>query len=149
MKDETKGASEAMEKIEHKPVRVIMKWDADKEISPEVQREDELVDWAQALHHNAMRIAAAGVLAATGSLEKAASVLEWARFAVPPGYFPEGHEGDDYFPHEEEVLQLWVEEEAGKIEGVTETVGFYLAGSGKLLDRLDEHTADSDEEGGE
>jgi hypothetical protein len=35
----------------------------------------------------------------------------------------------------EEALRLWVEEEAGRIEQTIETVGFYLAGRGKLLDK--------------
>lgn len=77
-----------------------------------------------------MLIAAAGVLASEGSLEKAASVLEW------PG-FPEGHEGHDYFPNDEEALKLWVEGEAERIEGVIGLEGFRLAATGTLMDEAE------------
>ncbi len=124
-------------KIEHKDVRVILGPEKAAKAPPDVKKEARLIDWAQALHANAMLIAAAGVLAAEGSLEKAASVLWWAGFAVPAGYFPEGHEGDGYMPSDEEALRLWVEGEAGRIEGVIGTVGFRLAAAGALMDEAD------------
>ena len=122
--------------IDHKDVRVVLKRDAE-ELPPDVEREDKLVRWTSALHENAMRIAAAGVLAQEGSLEKAASVLWWAGFAVPAGYFPDGHEGEFLEGNDEEALRLWVEGEAARIERTTETVGFYLAATGRLLDKTD------------
>ena len=126
----------AEKKIEHKNVRVIL--DPEKAAAPpDVKKEGHLIDWAGALHENSMLIAAAGVLAAEGSLEKAASVLSWAGFGVPAGYFPEGHEGDLYWPNDEEALRLWVEAEAGRIEGGVGTVGFHLAATGALMDRAD------------
>jgi len=124
-------------KIEHKDARVILRRNAEREIPSDVERENKLVHWASALHENAMLIAAAGVLASEGSLEKAASVLWWASFPVPAGHFPEGHEGDAYFPNDEEALRLWVEGEAGRIEGVIGTVGFRLAATGALMDEAE------------
>ena len=124
------------EKIDHKDARVVLERRAGKEISPDVKREDKLVRWASALHENALRIAAAGVLAQQGTLEKAASVL-WAGFAVPAGYFPDGHEGEFLEGNDEEALRLWVEGEAARIERTTETVGFFLAATGQLLDKTD------------
>jgi len=121
-------------KIEHKNVRVILGPEKAAGAPPDVKKEGRLIDWAGALHENAMLIAAAGVLAGEGSLEKAASVLWWAGFPVPAGHFPEGHEGNDYFPNDEEALRLWVEGEAGRIEGVVGTVGFHLAATGSLMD---------------
>ncbi len=123
--------------IEHKDVRVILDPKKAAEAPPEIKKEGKLIDWAQAFHTNAMLIAAAGVLVAEGSLEKAASVLWWAGFEVPAGYFPEGHEGDGYMPGDEEALRLWVEGEAGRIEGVVGTVGFHLAATGTLMDKAD------------
>jgi hypothetical protein len=123
--------------MDHKQVRVVMERGA--EVPPDVEREDKVVRWADALYANSMRIAAAGVLQAEGSLEKAASVLWWAGFGVPAGYFPEGHEGEDLSLCDEEALRLWVEGEAERIKNVTETIGFYLAGTGKLLDKADEY----------
>lgn len=79
--------------MNHEQVRVIMNPNAG-EIPPEVAREDKLVRWADALYLNAMRIAAAGVLEDQGSLQKAASVLWWAGFGVPAGYFPEDREDE-------------------------------------------------------
>ena len=124
-------------KIEHKDVRVILNPEKAAIGPPDIKKEGKLIDWAQALHENAMLIAAAGVLTAEGSLEKAASVLWWAGFTVPAGHFPEGHEGNDYFPNTEEALRLWVEDEAGRIEGVIGTEGFHLAATGTLMDQVE------------
>ena len=123
--------------IQHGDVRVILDPEKAASAPPEIKKEGKLIDWAEALHENAMLIAAAGVLAAEGSLEKAASVLWWAGFGVPAGYFPEGHEGDLYWPNDEEALRLWVEVEAGRIEGVIGTAGFHLAAAGTLMDPAD------------
>lgn len=123
------------EKIEHKGARVILNPEKAAQAPPDVKKEGKLIDWAEALHENAMLIAAGGVLVGEGSLEKAASVLWWAGFQVPAGYFPEGHEGDDYFNGDEEALRLWVEGEAERIEGVIGTVGFHLAATGTLMER--------------
>ena len=118
--------------IDHEQVRVVL--DRKARIPPDVARENELVNWAETLYENAMLIAAAGVLAEEGSLEKAASVLWWAGFEVPAGYFPAGYEGELLDPGEEEAaLRLWVQEEAGRIEGAGKTLGFYLAGTGQLM----------------
>lgn len=124
-------------KIEHRNVRVILNPEKAAQAPPDVKQEGKLIDWAEALRENAMLIAAAGVLASEGSLEKAASVLEWAGFGVPAGYFPEGHEGYDYFPNDEEALRLWVEGEAERIEGVIGTAGFHLAATGTLMDEVE------------
>jgi len=132
---ERKMGAEA--KIEHKDVRVILDPEKAAEAPPDVKQEGKLIDWAAALHENAMLIAAAGVLASEGSLEKAASVLWWAGFPVPAGHFPEGHEGDGYSPNDEEALRLWVEGEAGRIERVVGTAGFRLAATGRLMEETD------------
>ncbi len=124
-------------KIEHRDARVILGPKAAAEAPPDVKKEGKIIDWASALQENAMLIAAAGVLAAEGSLEKAASVLWWAGFEVPAGYFPEGHEGELLDPQDEEALRLWVEGEAERIEGVVGTVGFHLAATGTLMDKAD------------
>lgn len=118
--------------INHEKARVIL--NRDTEIPPDVEREDKLVRWADQLHNNVMIITAAGVLAEQGSLDKAASVLWWAGFAVPAGYFPDGHEGEDLDPDEEKALRLWVEQEAERIKEAIQTAGFYLASTGKLMD---------------
>ena len=136
MKDEEKVGN-MTERIEHKPARVVLNQDPGREMPPEVEREDKLVCWASALYENAMCIAAAGVLAQEGSLGKAASVLWWAGFAVPAGYFPDGHEGEFLEGNDEEALRLWVEGEAARIGGVVDTWGFYLAATGRLLDKTD------------
>ncbi len=81
-----------------------------------------------------MRSVAAGVLVSEGSLEKAASVLWWAGFEVPAGYFPEDHPANDYIGHCEEPLRMWVEADAENIERVIGTEVFRLAATGQLLD---------------
>lgn len=123
------------EKIEHKDVRVILNPEKAADAPPDVKKEGKLIDWASALHENTMLTVAAGVLAAEGSLEKCASVLWWAGF--PVGYFPEGHEGHDHFPNDEEALRLWVEGEAERIEGVIGLAGFHLATTGTLMDEVE------------
>lgn len=137
MKEPTKEGKERKvgeaTKIEHERARMIIRR-TEKKPPPDVVRENRLVDWAEALRENAMLIAAAGVLAAEGDLRKAASVLEWAGFGVPAGYFSEGDEGYDYFPNDEEALRLWVEGEAGRIEGALAIEGFRLAATGGLMD---------------
>ena len=127
--------------VNHEQVRVIMNRDA--EIPPDVERENHMVDWAASLHKNAALIAAAGVLAAEGSLDKAASVLWWAGFTVPVGYFPEDHEGESLDPGNEEALRLWVQQEAGRIRAAIQTAGFYLATTGRLMDDADPYLADA------
>ena len=121
-----------MRDIRHEQVRVVL--DRKAKIPPDVERENKMVNWAEALYENAMLIAAAGVLAEEGSLEKAASVLWWAGFEVPAGYFPDDHEGALLDRGDEEALRLWVQQEAGRIEGALRTAGFYLAGTGQLMD---------------
>lgn len=123
-------------KIEHTEVRVILDPSA-AQAPPDIKKAGQLIDWSSALYLNAMRIAAAGVLAAEGSLEKAASVLWWAGFEVPPGYFPDDHEANDYIGHREEPLRMWVEADRENIEGVIETMGFRLAATGTLMDKAE------------
>lgn len=121
--------------MEHKDVRVILNRQKAAQAPPDVKKEGGLIDWAQYVYLASMRSVAAGVLVAEGSLEKAASVLWWAGFEVPSGYFPEDHPANDYFGHDEEPLRMWVEADAENIEGVIGTEVFHLAGSGQLLDR--------------
>lgn len=134
-KTERKEHEMGAEKIEHKGVRVILKR-TEKKPPPDVEREHKLARWVGALYENAMLIAAAGVLASEGTLEKAASALWWAGFCVPPGYSL-GHEGEDLSADDEEALRLWVEREAGRIEGVIGLEGFRLAATGTLMDEAD------------
>ncbi|MDP8951864.1 MAG: hypothetical protein M3N18_06455 [Actinomycetota bacterium] len=121
-----------MRDIKHEQVRVVL--DRKARVPPDVERENKMANWAETLYKNAMLIAAAGVLAEEGSLEKAASVLWWAGFEVPAGYFPDGHEGALLARGDEEALRLWVQQEADRIEGANRTAGFYLAGTGQLMD---------------
>ncbi len=120
--------------MEHKDVRIILGREKAAQAPPDVKREGKLLDWSQALYLNSMRIAAAGVLASEGSLEKAASVLWWAGFKVPSGYFPEDHPANDYTSHDETPIRMWVEAEAENIERVISSKGFHLATTGQLLD---------------
>src|SRR5215212_10221498 len=73
------------EKIEHRGARVILSREALDNAPVEVKEEDALVDWACSSYRSAMWITAAGVLAKTGSLDAAASVLWWGGFRVPAG----------------------------------------------------------------
>ena len=133
--------------IEHKNLRVFLDPEKADQAPPDVKREFQLVDWAEVLHRNAMLIAAAGVLEAEGSLEKAASVLSWAGFEVPAGYFPEGYEGDLYLRYEEKALQMWVEQEAERIEEALGTLGFRLVAVGSLMKKADPYREELDTDG--
>ena len=97
-----------------------------------------VVEWAESLYINAMRIAAAGVLKSEGSLENAASVLEDAGFRVPYGYIMR-HYGEQTDIETEgdhtARLSLWVAAESGRIVHVMESIGFRLAATGHLLDK--------------
>ena len=96
-----------------------------------------VVEWAESLYTNAMRIAAAGVLKSEGSLENAASVLEDAGFRVPYGYITR-HYGEEVDIETESDptarLGLWVAAEAGRLVHVVEAIGYRLAATGRLLD---------------
>ncbi len=117
--------------MEHKELRVIL--NRNTEIPPDVEREQRTIDWASALYLNAMRIAAAAALVENDSLEKAASLLWWAGFAVPGGYFSGDEE--DALPSldTEEALRAWVEKDEEHIRRAFGSVGFYLAGTGALM----------------
>ncbi len=123
--------------MEHKDVRVILDRKKAAEAPPDVKKEGKLIDWSQYVYLASMRTVAAGVLVSEGSLDKAASVLWWAGFEVPPGYFPPDHEANNYFGHDEEPLRMWVEADEENIEGVIETDLFRLAGTGRLLDKAE------------
>lgn len=125
-------------KIEHKSARVILNPSAAESVPPDVKAEARLVSWAANFYKQAMLIAAGGVLFKTDSLDLAASVLWWAGFTVPPGYFPEDHEGADYSPGDEEALRLWVEQERENILQAVSSQGLYLAGTGRLMDAVEE-----------
>lgn len=124
--------------IAHKSVRVILNRSAAESAPLEVKAEDEATRWAASFYGQAMLIAAAGVLFKTDSLDTAASVLWWANFAVPAGYFPDGHAGEDLDPHDEETLRLWVERERGNILRAVGSQGLYLAGTGRLMEEVEE-----------
>lgn len=123
--------------MEHKDVRVILDRKKAAEAPPDVKKEGKLIDWAQYVYLASMRTVAAGVLVSEGSLDKAASVLWWAGFEVPLGYFPSDHEANDYIGHAEEPLRMWVEADEENIEGMIETDLFRLAGTGRLLDKAE------------
>lgn len=120
--------------MEHKDVRVILDPAKYAEAPADVKKEGKLIDWSSSLYLNAMRMAAAGVLASERSFEKIASVLWWAGFEVPPGYFPSEHEANDYIGHCEEPLRMWVEADRENIERIIQSEGFRLAATGRLLD---------------
>lgn len=121
--------------MNHKSIRVILDWEKFEGTPPDVKKEDELLYWSQYVYVAAMRTVAAGVLVAEGSLEKAASVLEWTGFEVPAGYFPEDHPADDLFGHDPEALQAWVEADAENIGAIIGTEVFRLSAGGDLLNR--------------
>ncbi len=123
--------------MEHKDVRVILNREKAAQAPPDVKKEGKLIDWSQYVYLASMRTVAAGVLVAEGSLDKAASVLWWAGFEVPSGYFPSDHEANDYIGHDEEPLRMWVEADEENIEGMIETDLFRLAGTGRLLDKAE------------
>lgn len=123
------------EKIEHREARVILSREALDNAPPDVKQEDSLVDWACSSYRSAMWVTAAGVLAKTGSLDTAASVLWWAGFRVPAGYFTDEEEDAHGFGSEdEEALRPWVEREQENIERTMQSKGFYLFATGRLLD---------------
>ena len=119
--------------MEHKDVRVVINREEFAQAPPDVKNEDNLLDWSGEVYLLSMRVAAAGVLAAEGSLDKAASVLWWTGFQVPPGYFPSDHEADD----DVESLRMWVEADAENIDYMIETDFFRLAATGRLLDKVE------------
>jgi hypothetical protein len=123
--------------MEHKGVRVILNREEAAQAPPDVKQEDKLIDWSENVYLASMRTAAAGVLVTEGSLDKAASVLWWAGFSVPSGYFPSGHEANDYIGHDEEPLKMWVEADAENIDNMIETDFFRLAATGRLLDKVE------------
>ncbi len=129
-------------KIEHRGARIITSHLAAEDAPPEVKLEHRAMVWASAFYEDAMRLTAAGVLASTGSLDSAASVLWFAGFAVPPGSPEEqaldggaleGHGRDD-----EEPLRAWVEREREKIARAVGSEGLRLAGTGRLMDEAEE-----------
>ncbi len=117
--------------IEHKQMRVILNPKA--EIPKDVEWEQGTIDWASALYLSAMRMAAAGVLVEEDSLEKAASLLWWAGFEVPTGYFSADEE--DALPGRgsEEALRAWVARDEKNIRAAFQSIGFYLAGTASLM----------------
>ena len=122
--------------MEHKDVRVILNREKAAQVPPDVKKEGKLIDWSQYVYLASMRTVAAGVLVAEGSLDKAASVLWWTGFQVPPGYFPSDHEANDDIGSEE-PLKMWVEADAENIENMIETDFFRLAATGRLLDKVE------------
>jgi hypothetical protein len=131
------------EKIEHREARVIprrlMSREEAENAPPEVKQEDAMVAWACSSYRSTMWIMAAGILAKTKSLDTAASVLWWAGFRVPAGYFTDEEEDAHSFTAEdEEALQLWVERERENIERTIQSKGFYLFATGRLLEELEE-----------
>ena len=100
--------------------------------SDESAHDDHLMRWMDSHYLNSIRIAAAGVLAATGSLNKAASLLWWAGFRCPAGYYdPNEDEGTAAAEGGEEAeLRLFVEREQDLIRRVIGTEAFKLASRG-------------------
>jgi hypothetical protein len=125
-------------KVDHKQVRVILRPVAD--IPEDVKQENALLDWACSSYQSAMLIVAGGVLAKTRSLDTAASVLWWAGFQAPAGYFTDEDEDahGDLSGSSEEALRLWVEREEKNIERTVQSKGFYLFATGRLLDEVEE-----------
>jgi hypothetical protein len=121
-----------IEKIEHEQARIHVHRDDRFEDLPLAVQEDLRISWWLDDHYvKSMRVAAAAVLAYTGSLNKAASLLAASGFEVPPGYFSEDEEdelwGDEGWGDEEAQLKLWVEREQVAIRGVVNTEAFRVA----------------------
>ena len=126
--------------MEHKQLRVVLNPKA--ETPPDVEREQRAIEWASTLYLNTMRLAAAGALLENDSLDKAASLLWWAGFEVPSGYFSEDEEDDLLDRGSEEALRVWVERDDPNIHRAFESVGFYLAGIGALMDSKEKYLPD-------
>lgn len=127
--------------IEHKQMRVILNPSRSKaEIPPDVEREQRTIDWAEALYLSAMRLAA-GVLVEDDSLEKAARALCWAGFEVPAGYFPPDEEDEFADPGSKKALRAFVERDEENIRRAFGSIGFYLAGTGALMDPKEKYLA--------
>lgn len=124
--------------VDHRKIRVVLRTDADP--TEDAQEGNKLVNWACSSYRSAMWITAAVlVLAKTGSLDTAASVLWWAGFQAPAGYFSDEDEDEhgDLSGFSEKALQLWVEGEEENIRRATRSKGFYLFATGRLLDEAD------------
>ena len=104
-----------MEKIEHREVPVTTNPDG----APTLGAHDGLVDRLEAHHEYALLTAAAAIKRRTGSLEEAASLLEWAGFGPP--LCAAG-------------LRSWVEENQGRIEGLVGSVAARTIAHGGTTD---------------
>ena len=117
--------------MEHKQVRFLTPHFPKDKIDQEVEREDKMVRWADSLYLNTVRMTVAAVLAESGTLEKAASLLETVGFRVPAGVLPD----DEFYDlGDEEALQAYVERDEEGIRRAHRSIGFYLAGTGRSMD---------------
>ncbi len=117
--------------MEHKRVRFLTPNFPKDKIDEEVEREDKMVRWADSLYLNTVRMTAAAVLAESGTLEKAASLLETVGFRVPAGILPDD---ESYGLADDEALRAYVESDEEGIRRAYESIGFFLAGTGQSMD---------------
>lgn len=106
-----------IEKVEHKPARITLQG------MEGPLPEDGVSRWADQLALSTMRVVAAVVWLSTGSLDRAASVLYWSGYRVPPGYFDidEDDEAAEVGMDEEAELRLWVERDQHGIRRIMDT----------------------------
>ncbi len=117
--------------MEHKQVRFLTPHFPKDKIDQEVEREDKMVRWADSLYLNTMRMTAAATLPESGTLEKAASLLDTVGFRVPVGILPDD---ESYGLADEEALRAYVERDEEGIRRAYESIGFFLAGTGQSMD---------------
>jgi hypothetical protein len=102
----------------------------------EYQRLVNMMYWAELLHEDAMAVVCAAIKTHTGSLESAATVLEWANFHAGPYSFSQ-EEWDSLEDDPKATLELWVKKNSARIERARRSVFFAAAARGVLMDESD------------
>lgn len=124
--------------MQHTSVRFLHPNFPEDRVDDEVLREDKMVRWADSFYLNSVRMVAAASLAESGSLEKAASLLECSGWSVPAGFLTDDEEDEFGWGGEPSALQAYVEKDEEGIRKARDSIGFYLAGTGQSMDPRDE-----------
>jgi hypothetical protein len=99
------------------------------------QRQIAHVYWAEQLREDTMAVVCAVVRTSTGSLESAASVLEWAYFYPGPhSLTDEEWDALAKLGDPTATLELWVEKNTERIERARRSVFFAAVARGVLMD---------------
>jgi hypothetical protein len=99
----------------------------------EFERQRNRIYWAEQLHEDCMAVVCAVVRTSTGSLESAASVLEWANFYPGPYSFT-NEEWDSVQGDAKSTLELWIQKNGERIDRARKSVFFAAAARGVLMD---------------